>query len=404
MRYLLYMLGLAALVLPVLLLAHPVSYVPLVMMVLMLLVSWAYLQVLDRSVRASICAESCTCTRGQQAQLKVLLSNSCPLPAPRVVLEFSVSTLFQQAASTRSLSCALGPYQSTELAFDVSFSHLGSFEAGIRSVAVYDLLGLFKRTHRDGSMNAVVVQPAKVRLREAAVSDASADEASRALKPVPSDNEDYASVREYHRGDPMKTIHWNLSSRNPDGTLFTRLYEEYVNPTMAIVVDCCARQAPEETLMSLFDGLVECAVALGEQARMAGIEAELRFFDAAGEAARLQLAGSDSAAELVERMHRICTVGEASFDAEELLRSAGLKSGSASNVVLVSARLDGPSLNALSDIARQRRNAVACIAVPTELEGREREHMWEDLSALTSGGVSVYWVESNELGTEVRGL
>lgn len=404
MRYLLYTLGVAALVLPVLLLAHPVSYVPLVMMVLMLLVSWAYLRVLDRNIRASVCAESYSCVRGQKAQLKVQISNSCPLPAPRVVLEFSVSTLFDQVDDTRCLSCALGPYQSTELAFDVSFPHLGSFEAGIRSVTVYDLLGLFKRVHRDGSVNAVVVQPAKVRLRESAVSDAAADETSHSLKPVASDNEDYASVREYHRGDPMKTIHWNLSSRNPDGTLFTRLYEEYVNPTMAIVVDCCAPAAEPETLMSLYDGLVECAVALSEQARMAGVEAELRFFDAAGEAARLQLASEDAAAELVERMHRICAVGEASFGVEELLRSAGLKSGSASNVVLVSARLDAPSLNALCDIARQRRNAVACIAVPAQLPPRERERMWEDLAAFTGAGVTAYCVESNELGTEVMSL
>lgn len=407
MRIVLVVIGIAALVLPVLLVADAASYVPLVMAVLTVGISWLYLQAIDKRVQVSIDAASYSCLRGESAQLTVQVRNMSALPIPRAELGFVISGVLQEADDERALSCSLGPRQSLDLSFDASFPHLGRYEAGVRSVTVCDLLGLFRRTHRDATMNAVVVRPAKMRMGELAADNASADEATSALKPIPSDNEDYASVREYHRGDPMKTIHWNLSSRNPDGTLYTRLYEEYVNPTMAVVVDCVAPDYEGETLMSLFDGLVECAAALCEQARLAGIEAEVRFFDADGEQSVCRIANDDDASEFVDRLHPITAEGSAqatALDTEELLMNAGLRSSSASNVAFVTARNDSSCLSTLGDIARRRKNALVFAVMPRDLERRDRDNFWQPIGALASSGVYTYAVESTPLATEVVGL
>ncbi len=277
----------------------------------------------------------------------------------------------------------------------------------MRSVTVHDLLGIFSRTHKDAVMNTVVVRPAKVSLGGSVTDAATADESNNALKPIASDNEDYASVREYHRGDPMKTIHWNLSSRNPDGTLYTRLFEEYVNPTMAVVIDCTAPDYEQDTLMSLFDGIVECAVALCEQARFSGVEASLRFYDVDGERASCHLANDDDASELIERLHAIVVEGSPdapSLDAGELLRATGLQNSGASNVAFISARADAECLSTLRDIAGQRKNAMVFASIPRELTGRARDRFLEPILGLGTSGVYHYVVESNPLGTEVMGL
>ena len=395
------------LILPTLLLAHAISYVPLIMTAVMVALSWIYLRAVDKGIAVSVEDAEYVCTRGESAGLKVTLRNDSFLPAPRVELGFIISNLFQGHDDERTLTCSLAPFQTLEVAFDASFAHLGKYQAGVHKVTVYDLLGLFSRTHEDGSMNTVVVRPAKLVLGGQMPDQAAADENSSALKPVSSDNEDYASVREYHRGDPMKTIHWNLSSRNPDGTLYTRLYEEYVNPTMVIVVDHCAPSYDHETLMSLFDGMVESAVALSEQARQNGIDVEVRYFNAHGEESLSRLGNDDDVTELGENLHRIVPAGEneeQSFDVADLVAGVGLQQGSFSNVALVTSRADADCLAVLRDIASRRKNAMALVAVPRSLEGRERDRFWEPIAALGSCGVYCYAVESNPLGTEVMGL
>ena len=406
-RALLIVVAIALLVLPVLVNADITSYVPLIMVIVVVGLSWLYLQFADKGISVETAAAEYSCLRGESAQLTVRVVNSSFLPVPRVELGFVISNLFHRSDDVRSLACSLGPHQTLDVSFEASFAHLGRYEAGVRSVTVHDLLGIFSRTHKDATMNNVVVRPSKVKLAGNVADNATSDESSNALKPIASDNEDYASVREYHRGDPMKTIHWNLSSRNPDGTLYTRLFEEYVNPPMAVVIDCVAPDYDQDTLMSLFDGIVESAAALCEQARFAGVEAQVRFYDADGEKAACHLASDDDASELIERLHAIAVEGSvqsASLDANELLRACGLQNSGASNVAFITARADSECLTTLRDIAARRKNAMVFAAIPRDLTGRARDRFLEPILGLGASGVYHYVVESNPLGTEVMGL
>lgn len=395
------------LVLPVLLIAHPVSYVPLVAAVLLVVVSWGYLQVLRRSLDVSVAQMSDSCERGQQAQLTVALSNASRLPYPRIDLAFFVTDLFGDYDDVETLTCALRPQEMSKLAFDVRFAHLGTYDAGIDHVVVHDLLGLFSARIEDGARRAVAVRPRTMDLRRADVTHVVPDESRNMLKPVASDDMDYASVREYRYGDPLKTIHWNLTARDPAGTMYTRLYEAYVNPALAIVVDSYAPSYGSEELMSLFDGMVECAAALSAQARAAGVDAEVRYIDRTQAPAAARLASASDADDLVTDMLRITPAAEVGAHAtatETLLRSTGLMTHGFGNVALVTSRLDADLLTTLVEIRMRRRNALAFIAVPRSLEGRERESFLAPLRRLDDAGVAYYVVESTEIETKVVGL
>jgi uncharacterized protein (DUF58 family) len=406
-RTLLVLCAILVLVLPVLLIAHPISYVPLLVAVLTVLLSGVYLQVLRRSLTMSVSQMSSSCERGQQTDLTVDIASASVLPFPRIEMEFFVTDLFGDYDDVRQLTCALGPRESSTLDFDVRFVHLGTYRAGIDHVVLHDLLGLFSSRMGDVASRSVVVRPRKVSMSSVATVLVVPDESHQMLRPVASDDTDYASVREYHYGDPLKTIHWNLTSRSPNATMYTRLYETYVNPALAIVVDSYSPDLEAEDLMSLFDGMVECAASLSEQVRQAGIDVEIRYVDREGSPATTRLASMSDADDLVMGMLRITPAAGAGANAattETMLRAAGLQSHGFGNIALVTSRLDAGLLTALTEIRMRRRNVMLFVAVPRELEGRERESFLAPTRRLDAVGIAHYVVESTEVETKVVGL
>lgn len=392
---------------PAVLLADPISYVPLVATALLTLVSFVYLQILRRSLSVDVSQMSESCERGESSPLAVTLANSFALPFPRIEIDFFVTDLFGENDDVRTFSSALGGRETRTVNFDVTFAHLGTYYAGVSRVVVHDLLGLFSSTRVHGARRPVVVRPRHVDMGDADATRALPDEKRSSLRPVAADDVDYASVREYRYGDPLKTVHWNLSARSADGTLYTRLFEAYVNPTLAVIIDPYAPDWGGDDLMCLFDGIVEVAVALSEQARIGGVEAEVLFFDRDGELARMRLVSAEDADDLVSRMMRITPASEVEGQigsVEDLVRSSVLRNHGFGNVALVSSRTDAGALSALSEAVRRRRNALAFLAVPRLLEGRERDSFVAPLRGFADSGGAYYLVESNELSTEVIGL
>jgi uncharacterized protein (DUF58 family) len=406
-RTLLMLCALVVLVAPVLLLAHPISYVPLLVTVLIIVVSWVYLQILRRSISMDVAQMSNSCERGEQAALAVDVINTSMLPFPRIELEFFVTDLFGDYDEVKRLTCALGPHQDDTLDFDVRFAHLGTYQAGISQMVIHDLLGLFSARIAEGASRTVVVRPRRIDMNSMAAMQVVSDETRHMLKAVASDDMDYAGVREYRYGDPLKTIHWNLTARSPEAIMYTRLYETYVNPTLAIVVDAYSPTYDTEDLMGLFDGMVECAAALSLQARAAGIDADVRYINREGNPASMRLASTSDADELVMGMLRITPEKGSEAQAAstgEMLRGAGHPSHGCGNVALITSRLDADLLTALVELHMRRRNVLAFVAVPRGLEDRERERFLAPLKRLDAAQIAHYVVESTEIETKVVGL
>ncbi len=400
------LLALAAclLVLPVALLASPISYVPLLAAVLLVVVSWAYQRRLRGALDVNVSEMAASCERGQDMPLRVTLASKTILPYPRVQVEFFVSDLFGGFDDKRTVSCTLSPRETASLDFDVMFAHLGSYDAGVGRVVVWDLLGLFSSSLVCDAHRSVTVRPRKVDIEGDRDLVVLPEETRQALRPVEADDVDYSGVREYRYGDPLKTVHWTLSARTPDDVLYTRVFEAYVNPSLSIVIDPVAPNLGGEDLMSLFDGIVEVACGIAEASRKAGIESQIRYLDRDGVPASARLSGDIDADELVSNMLHILPAKDASRDltaAEDLLRSAGLNSQGSANLVLVGSRADAGQISTLLEMGMRRRNVSAYMAVPLSLEGKERQKRLAGLRQLDAVGGSYWVVESTEQGTQV---
>ena len=397
-----------ALLLPMALIAHPIAYVPFLSAVLMVGLSWLYLQLVRRALTVSVDEMCGSCERGATTTLAVGLDNRSPLPLSRVELEFFVTDLFGAYDEVRTLNCSVRGGEDVSLEFDVRFVHVGTYQAGISRVVVHDLLGLFSATIKEGERRQVTVRPRRMSLGQAFELSAAPDQSNKAIKPIAADDVDYANVREYRYGDQLKTVHWNLTARSATGTMFTRLYETYVNPSLCIVLDPVAPDAREgEDLMALMDGMVETAVAICQVSRLEGVDAEVRYVDKDGQPRLTRIANEADATTLVAGMLRITPqreAGPAATLADELVREAGLRSHGSGNVVLVTSRPDPDALGSMVEVASSRRNAMVFLAVPRSLVGRERQKFAAPLHQLAACGGAWWLVESNPIGTEVVGL
>ncbi|MGI6032645.1 MAG: DUF58 domain-containing protein [Coriobacteriales bacterium] len=390
--------------LPVFLLASPVSYVPLIAEILLVLVSWLYLRVLKRSFSFQESQMRDSCERGMESDMHFELANASILPFPRIQVSFFITDLFGEYDAMHTMTVPLGPHETCGYDFKARFSHLGRYEAGIDHVTIYDLLGLFTARIENTRRRSVVVRPKLFDFTEPDISEASDEESSEMLKPIADDSTDYASVREYRYGDPLKTIHWNLSARSADGTMYTRLFETYVSPTLCIVMDSYSNSEDPEELMGLFDGIVEAAASLSHQARSQGIECTISYLDRNLEPASACLAAQSDADELVLDMHRIETAEAHPAQAVlpiELLRAEGTGAVGRSNVAFSTSRVDEEIMTALIDTAARRRNPILLLTVPAALYGREREEFLAPTRRLSAVGIPCFIIESNEYETKV---
>ncbi len=422
---------------PVALVAHPISYVPLITVVLALAASFSYLQILKRTFSLSEDGMRRSCERGEAVGLSVTLSNGSILPHPRVVVSFYITDLFGEYDALRTMVVPLGSREVATFNFDANFTHLGRYAAGVDCVRLSDLFGLFSCTIPNAQRRQVVVRPRLFDLADVDISEAEEESASM-VKPITADGTDYASVREYRFGDPLKTVHWNLTARSATNTMYTRLFETYVTPSVAAIIDPFAPSGDREVLMSLFDGMMEGAASLSRFARAQGVECTIRYLGRGFEPASICLAGEEDADELILSACRIVSLtggagtqqvkaqaGEAgaggqaapsggsepghaaSFDdirrassiPVELFLQEGAGSQGASNIAYVAARLDEGILSALEEVAARRRQAMLMLVIPASLVGRARTEFLAPLSQLAQAGIPYYVLESTELET-----
>lgn len=388
----------------VLLLASPISYVPLTALLVALAASFAYLQILKRGFSFSEQQMIDSCERGHEVGMRVVLSNRTPLPFPRIDMAFFITDLFGAYDASRSMTVNLGPRETRSYDFDASFSHLGRYEAGVESIVIHDLLGLFTARIENTRRRSVVVRPRVFDFHQADISEAGEEESANPVKTVTDDSADYASVREYHYGDPLKTIHWNLSARSIDGTLYTRLFELNVSPTLRIVMDPFSAAQGSEVLMELFDAIVEATASLSRTALGSGIECSIAYLDRKLEPATTKLLSDADADELVLDLKRIECVEQAQDRADlpiEMLRSEGCGPGASSNIAFATSRIDARISTALTDIAARHRNPILLLAVPASLAGHEREEFLAPARHLSLMGIPCIVVESDEHETRV---
>lgn len=362
-----------------------IACIPAVMVLSAIALAWVYLQLLKRSLNVDAKSELHDCRRGDDIAFTVHFRNTSPLYFFRIEAYFYVSDLFGGIASEAMTTLSLAPFETYDLGFTTKFEHIGTYTAGMNRLVICDFLHLFTAEIPGDRTQMVHVTPRVQSLEQLELSTESQTEAQRPRKSVFADSLDYAYVRPYVPGDPLKTIHWKLSART-DGYM-TRLFEENTNPGVAIVLDFYTQEDRTAQLMGMFDAVVETAFSVGNYAKSEGLDAEMYYTNRDGEHVMRSSWTANELDEIIADMPNITNDDDKAEDGLNVFSEQLRNQYGQNNLVICTAHISARLVSAVVDAKVHRRNPLLFAVVPSDLVGRELENWTAPLKRLDEANI-----------------
>lgn len=362
-----------------------IGYVPVVGYLFTLLLCRAYVALLQRSMFFDQKGVQGECLRGEKMAFKLDVANNSFLPAICIDAEFYISDLFGGERETTSQRVSLPPRSNKTFGFAVQFDHIGTYQVGIRSLRVGDPFGIFSFQKESQGLQQVTVQPRIVDIAGIEISTESNQEAKRSVVTTIDEGMDYATVREYRWGDPIKSIHWKLSARLTEGEYLTRLYETSCNPGVEIFLDFETPGYDAGSLMDVNDALIESGLSIEMWASQRSYESVLLFVDDHGQNKRFEGPLSSQSAQLVQMMPCIAPGGGAKF--VDLLQSEAGAPWAQNNFIVCSSNVTDDLVNALVAIRSNRRMPIFIAIAPRFEDDEQLESIKGRLTQLALAGV-----------------
>ncbi|MDO4502821.1 MAG: DUF58 domain-containing protein [Coriobacteriia bacterium] len=356
---------LAVFALPPVFVNHPIGYVPLVSFVLLLALSWGYLQVLKRGFLVESRFEEGSCVRGSSVLLPLVLKNRSKLPILRACPQLYVTNPYGGLEHEAQVVSVIDAMDDADLSMRVQLGHVGVYASGMRGVVLFDPLMLF-HTYIDSTGHAELVStPQSFSIDSVEFSNLALRESHAPVRTVVSDDVDYAGTRDYEFGDPLKSVHWKLSART--GDLQTRLFEENVNSSTAVIMDFHGPDSYQpEQLMSCTDVVVEIGIAVVRLAKERGMDAHLRYVNNQGHPETRELPNVAEMEDLVRTLPSLSPAvpEHAALDlvAEEMEAVNG-----GDNVVLCTSSLTRTSVAQVLGARAHHMSVCVVLAMPRDL-------------------------------------
>lgn len=376
--------------------ATAIGWVPFLAAVLSIIMAAVYVRVLAATLEFSDAAAERECERGRNIRFDVHFANQSILFFFRIEAFFYISDLYGNIASEASTTLGLVPHGSLDMSFHSTFEHIGTYSAGLDRVVISDFLGLFTVTKRNETRREVRVLPQMQVINTVRFSNDAIIETTKAARSVLADSMDYAYVRDYELGDPLRAIHWKLSARADK--YVTRLYEIQTNPGVAIIMDFYAENNDAETLMSMFDAVVESAFSLAEYAREQGMDTEVLFRGRDLQTHRVLNWSLEERIRVIGDMPRMSADPDEEAAAIALLSDEVTSPSGQSNIVMCSASMDPTMLSSLADAKLRRRSPLLVSVVPRNVIERDRDAYCKPLARLDDANIPyVVLSDSREL-------
>ncbi len=392
-RIIVCVLVVAVLTVPTIYINNIFGYLTVLVVLLLILFSFIYLQVIRHGIEFEELSDLSDCERGESVDFIVRLRNRLPLFCPRIEASFFISDLFGEINHLDTAAVSLTPREVYDFQFQIAFAHIGTYTAGLQKLVVHDLLGLFQVTIPGTRECEVEVTPHIYDISAMRTESEEVPESLEMMMSASNDSMDYATVRDYVWGDPLKSIHWKLSARNMK--YLTRLYETYSDPGIDVVVDFSAPPGHDsETLMCFFDALVETAFSLRKWADDQGIPCRIVYQSASGEDRTVDShVDSWTMLEAIKDMPKVDDSGDYDEVASDLLQRQ-IDSLYTSNIVFVSSRIEEPLMNSLVSAYNLRKHPIFFGVIPEGLDEDERRRVVKPMRALDDCSIRSFVLSS----------
>lgn len=227
------------------LLKNPASAVFFWFMVLVLPVSFLAMIISYACVQIYVFTDRSAAEKLSPVQYEVRIINSSPLPIPFA----EAITVLPQESGVRCvkerLVLSLPPFGGYSVKTDVRFRYRGKYEIGVAEVYIYDPLRIFRIRKKINNYSNVTVLPRTLETdfgEQRAVSDFPSPASSSVSTREAAET---ANIREYRAGDPLKSIHWKLSSKAEE--LQVRDFNTNDDRQTYILIDFAAPTPPPQS-------------------------------------------------------------------------------------------------------------------------------------------------------------
>ncbi len=371
----------------------PVGWVPFVAVVVAIVLAFIYIRILKASLKLYEKSDITDCRRDEKVRFSVRMVNKSPLFYFRAEAHFYTGDLYGNPVNHAVTTLALAPFEKYEMPFTTKFEHIGVYQAGLDRVVIYDFLRLFTATIDGPKRTRVNVTPRLVEIPTIGFSTESVVETTKSARSMLSDSMDYAAVREYVWGDPLKSVHWKLSAREQG--MMTKLFETYTNPGVSIVLDFYGPGQDARELMNMFDTVVETGFSVARYAQSRGMDTEIHYVDKTGVRVHRTTWRQSDLPQIVSDMPRFSSHPDAAADALGLLSEQIRSIHGQNNIVICTANLSSQMIDMVASAKVQRRSPLLFAVVPRDLEGREREEWLAPLAHLDAMGITYVVISSS---------
>jgi uncharacterized protein (DUF58 family) len=170
---------------------------------------------------------------GQRTRVRLRLTNTGRFPTPPVQVRDQAPPILASRPQVRV--GPLGPRRRVTVTYELAGDQRGRFTIGPLTVVAQDAFGLVQRRRTLPGTAEVTVYPPVVDLPAGLPLGGATGVSSSGLRRASAIGEDLADIREYVRGDDLRSVHWPSTAHR--GKLMVRRSEDVLTPRSTIVLD-----------------------------------------------------------------------------------------------------------------------------------------------------------------------
>jgi len=303
---------------------------------------------------------------GDTIQVEVTIANSSWLPVPWLEVHESLPVALVAQADQHEV-VTLGPRASRKLTYDLRCRRRGYYRIGPLMLRTGDLLGILPESRSQLPPRNLIIYPQILSLRELGIPTHATQPVIRSTTPLFEDPSRIIGVRDYHRGDTPRRIHWTATASA--GRLLVKQLEHSVSRETLVFLDLDAdnygrRQRYTATELAI----VAAASILNHIVTYEGLPAGLttRALDPlTGEDGEFALPPRSERAHLMnafEILARVQTTSHTSFDDLLRRRSSALPWGA--TVVIITGGQGQPLVDSMTYLRHRGFTPVLILVQP----------------------------------------
>lgn len=175
------------------------------------------LMLIERAcVQVYVSSDVTRCEKMTPVVYEIRIINTSPLPIPFAEAVINLPRTDGIRSLHQKLILSLIPFGMHCIKNIVQFRYRGLYEIGVQEIYLYDYLRMFRIRMDVYNYSNVTVLPRRLSIDTAATTAASDIPSAFARMQNTPEQSEQANIRDYRMGDPIKSIHWKLSSKAQD--------------------------------------------------------------------------------------------------------------------------------------------------------------------------------------------